>query len=68
MKDALESDCTLYAPGIEIMSVRVTKPTIPKSIRRNFKQLEEERIKVQFLFPENDRRGTQFLLSFIFLC
>ncbi|GMP93814.1 hypothetical protein CsSME_00043502 [Camellia sinensis var. sinensis] len=46
MKDALQSDCTRYAPGIEIISVRVTKPTIPESIRRNFEQMEEERTKV----------------------
>ncbi|KAF5752054.1 hypothetical protein HS088_TW02G01074 [Tripterygium wilfordii] len=46
MKDALQGDCTRYAPGIEILSVRVTKPTIPDSIRRNFQQMEEERTKV----------------------
>ncbi|PIN11124.1 Prohibitin-related membrane protease subunit [Handroanthus impetiginosus] len=46
MKDALQADCTRYAPGIEIISVRVTKPTIPDSIRRNFQQMEEERTKV----------------------
>ncbi|KAJ8760397.1 hypothetical protein K2173_015064 [Erythroxylum novogranatense] len=46
MKDALQGDCTRYAPGIEIISVRVTKPVIPESIRRNFEQMEEERTKV----------------------
>ncbi|KAM3706908.1 hypothetical protein ACJW31_03G186100 [Castanea mollissima] len=46
MKDALQGDCTRYAPGIEIISVRVTKPKIPESIRRNFEQMEEERTKV----------------------
>ncbi|KAF8389710.1 hypothetical protein HHK36_024229 [Tetracentron sinense] len=46
MKDALQGDCTRYAPGIEIMSVRITKPTIPTSIKRNFEQMEEERTKV----------------------
>ncbi|KAA8532903.1 hypothetical protein F0562_032980 [Nyssa sinensis] len=46
MKDALQADCTRYAPGIEIISVRVTKPSIPESIRRNFEQMEEERTKV----------------------
>ncbi|XP_047316086.1 erlin-2-B [Impatiens glandulifera] len=46
MKDALQADCTRYAPGIEILSVRVTKPNIPESIRRNFEQMEEERTKV----------------------
>lgn len=45
MKDALQGDCTRYAPGIEIISVRVTKPTIPESIRQNYEQMEEERTK-----------------------
>ena len=48
MKDSLQADCTRYAPGIEILSVRVTKPKIPESIRRNFEQMEEERTKVCF--------------------
>ena len=63
MKDALQGDCTRYAPGIEIMSVRVTKPIIPESIRRNFEQMAEERTKVQFLFL-NTRECP--LLSFFF--
>ena len=42
MKDALQSDCERYAPGIEIISVRVTKPTIPKSIMHKFEQLEQD--------------------------
>ncbi|MFS8033000.1 putative Band 7 domain-containing protein [Helianthus anomalus] len=46
MKDALQADCTRYAPGIEVISVRVTKPRIPESVRRNFEQMEEERTKV----------------------
>ncbi|KAK1305874.1 hypothetical protein QJS10_CPA10g01966 [Acorus calamus] len=46
MKEAIQSDCTRYAPGMEIISVRVTKPKIPESIRRNFVQMEEERTKV----------------------
>jgi erlin len=48
MKDALQVDCTRYAPGIEIIGVRVTKPNIPESIRYNFEQMEEERTKVYF--------------------
>lgn len=46
MKDALQADCTRYAPGIEILSVRITKPSIPESIRRNFENMEQERTKV----------------------
>ncbi|CAM8951779.1 unnamed protein product [Rhodiola kirilowii] len=45
MKDALQRDCTVHAPGIEIISVRVTKPAIPDSVRHNFQQMEEERTK-----------------------
>ncbi|KAI9091992.1 hypothetical protein K1719_027927 [Acacia pycnantha] len=46
MKEALQVDYTRYAPGIEIFGVHVTKPDIPDSIRSNFEQLEEERMKV----------------------
>ena len=60
MKDALQGDCTHYALGIEIMSVRVTKPIIPESIRCNFEQMEEERTKVQFLFLEYERMSFYF--------
>ncbi|KAJ7527780.1 hypothetical protein O6H91_16G070600 [Diphasiastrum complanatum] len=50
MKDAIQRDCTRYAPGIEIIGVRVTKATIPKSIARNYEIMEEERTKVCYLF------------------
>lgn len=46
MKDAIQKGCSEYAPGIEIIGVRVTKPNIPDSIKRNFEQMEEERTKV----------------------
>lgn len=45
MKEAIQSDCTRYAPGIEIIGVRVTKPNIPATIKRNFEHMEEERTK-----------------------
>lgn len=50
MKDSLQGD----APGIEIISVRVTKPTIPESARHNFEQMEEERTKVQLFLKKSD--------------
>lgn len=49
MKEAIQSDCTRYAPGIEIISVRVTKPNIPLNIKQNFELMEEERTKVFIL-------------------
>lgn len=45
MKEALQMDCTQYAPGVEIISVRVTKPNIPAAIKRNFELMEVERTK-----------------------
>uniref|UniRef100_A0A0C9S1Q3 TSA: Wollemia nobilis Ref_Wollemi_Transcript_23617_1386 transcribed RNA sequence n=1 Tax=Wollemia nobilis TaxID=56998 RepID=A0A0C9S1Q3_9CONI len=45
MKEAIQKDCTIYAPGIQIISVRVTKPRIPAAIARNYEQMEEERTK-----------------------
>jgi hypothetical protein len=31
------------APGIEIVAIRVTKPRIPDSIRKNFEEMEHQR-------------------------
>lgn len=43
---SLNKDLTVWAPGIEILSVRVTKPTVPERIRKNFEQME--RLKVDY--------------------
>ncbi|GIM03023.1 hypothetical protein Vretimale_7832 [Volvox reticuliferus] len=45
IKDALQADCNRYAPGIEIIAVRVTKPTIPQSVSDNYVAMEVERTK-----------------------
>ncbi|XP_028785596.1 erlin-2-like [Neltuma alba] len=55
MKDTLQADCTRYVPGIEVISVRVTKPSIPDRIRRNFEQMEEERSKVASCLLEKQK-------------
>lgn len=44
---SLDKDLKLWAPGIEILSVRVTKPTIPKKILQNVEQMEK--VKVEYL-------------------
>ena len=36
LKEALQADCTKYAPGIDIISVRVTKPRLPAAIVANY--------------------------------
>lgn len=33
---SLNKDLLTWAPGIEILSVRVTKPSVPERIRNNF--------------------------------
>ncbi|KAK7836864.1 erlin-1 [Quercus suber] len=62
MKDALQGDCTRYAPGIEIISVRVTKPTIPESIRRNFEQMEVV-IAIEKLEAEKSANMSKILMK-----
>jgi len=36
MKKALQNDLNELAPGLYIHSVRVTKPKIPETIRKNY--------------------------------
>jgi len=43
---ALQDGCDLHAPGIEIIAVRVTKPRIPETIRRNYEDMEKEKTKL----------------------
>ncbi|PNH06108.1 Erlin-1 [Tetrabaena socialis] len=45
IKDALQADCNRYAPGIEIIAVRVTKPSIPDTVSANYVAMEVERTK-----------------------
>ena len=44
---ALDKDLKKWAPGIQILSVRTTKPTIPKSILKNVEEMEK--LKVEYL-------------------
>jgi regulator of protease activity HflC (stomatin/prohibitin superfamily) len=51
---ALQRDCDRWAPGIEIIAVRVTKPRIPEEIRVNFERMEAEKAKL--LIAEQQQR------------
>ncbi|KAJ8250767.1 hypothetical protein COCON_G00226890 [Conger conger] len=46
MKTALQKDLIIMAPGLTIQAVRVTKPKIPESIRRNFEMMEAEKTRL----------------------
>lgn len=43
---ALQEGCKLYAPGIEVLSIRVTKPKLPKAIATNYELMEAEKTKL----------------------
>ncbi|XP_021462019.1 erlin-2 isoform X2 [Oncorhynchus mykiss] len=46
LKLTLQEDLTCMAPGLIIQAVRVTKPNIPESIRRNYEMMEAEKTKL----------------------
>lgn len=46
LKRALQQDLTEMAPGLKVQSVRVTKPKIPETIRKNYELMEAEKTKL----------------------
>ena len=54
---SLQVDCDRWAPGIEIIAIRVTKPRIPESLLKNYEKIESS--KTQLLIAEQDQRVKQ---------
>ena len=46
LKHAIQADLSEMAPGLQVMSVRVTKPKIPEAIRKNYELMEAEKTKL----------------------
>jgi hypothetical protein len=46
LKNSLQKELTLIAPGLYIQAVRVTKPKIPESIRKNYEQMWIENVNI----------------------
>ncbi|XP_053970612.1 erlin-2-B-like [Hylaeus anthracinus] len=46
LKTALQKDLNDLAPGLRIHAVRVTKPKIPETIRKNYELMEAEKTKL----------------------
>ncbi|GFT74626.1 hypothetical protein NPIL_545651 [Nephila pilipes] len=46
LKTALQKDLNNMAPGLFIQAVRVTKPKIPETIRKNYELMEGEKTKL----------------------
>jgi regulator of protease activity HflC (stomatin/prohibitin superfamily) len=53
----LQEGCNKWAPGIEIIAIRVTKPRIPESLLKNYEKIEAS--KTQLLIAEQDQRVKQ---------
>ena len=52
LANALQEGCDKWAPGIEIIAIRVTKPRIPESLLLNYEKIESS--KTQLLIAEQD--------------
>lgn len=52
LMDALQEDCRVWAPGIEILAIRVTKPEIPAKIRKAFEDIESERVRLMMVIEQ----------------
>lgn len=51
LRTALQQDLDLYAPGLRVHAVRVTKPKIPEAIRKNYELMEGNiNVDLKFLF------------------
>ena len=46
LKSSIQADLMDMAPGLRVHSVRVTKPKIPESIRKNYELMEAEKTKL----------------------
>ena len=42
----LQTILSKWAPGIQIISIRLTKPKIPELIRRNYELIDEQHTKL----------------------
>ena len=59
LKPALQTGINDMAPGHTILAVHVTKPKIPKSIRRNFELKEAGKTHLLINFSESVGKGSR---------
>jgi regulator of protease activity HflC (stomatin/prohibitin superfamily) len=51
---ALQTDCDKYDTGIQIIAVRVTKPSIPSSIAKSYEEVEQQRTQRLIALKKHD--------------
>merc|ERR1719378_745574 len=47
LKETLQRDIDEWAPGLRIISIRVTKPRVPLGIQQNYEQIESEKTRLK---------------------
>ena len=47
LKETLQRDIDIFAPGLNIIAIRVTKPRIPHDILKNYEQIEAEKTRLK---------------------
>lgn len=47
LQKKLQDDANHWAPGIQIIAIRVTKPKIPDNLMRNYENIESQKTKLQ---------------------
>jgi len=72
----LQEDCNKWAPGLEVISIRITKPKIPQVIARNYENMEAEKTKLLIATQTQkviekgsstiDFKGWQWNLTYLF--
>lgn len=56
---ALQKDCDVWAPGIKIIAIRVTKPRIPEHIAVNYERMEKEKTNYKIAVEEQKLAETE---------
>jgi erlin len=52
LAEALQRDANTWAPGIQIIAIRVTKPIIPEKLMKNYEEIESQRTKLHIAQQE----------------
>ena len=54
LAEALQAACDKFDTGLSVVSIRVTKPRIPESVRRNYEDVERATSELQVAAREQD--------------
>merc|ERR1719420_1486268 len=47
LKETLQRDIDQWAPGLRIISIRVTKPRVSRALQQNFEEIEAEKTRLK---------------------